>query len=498
MNNEYDIIIAGSGLGGLVCANILSKEGLKVCVLEKNATIGGCLQSFKRKGALIDTGIHYVGSLDDGQILNHYFKYMGIMNQLKMKRLDEDGFDIITIKGKRYCHAMGYERFIETLSSEFPEERSNIQKIVNRIKEIGDLINVDVLRKERSFSIPSGLQYFGVSAAKFIEECTSNNHLQNVIAGSSVLGGGEKEYASLYVFGMIANSNIESCYRFVDGTQQVADRLAECIRENGGEIYPNAEITRFIVKNDRIAGVEINGNDLLHAKNYISDIHPARTLDLLDKCKAIKKAYISRINLLRESLGIFSVSIVFKENAFEYLNRNYYYYDENDVWITPDYARHGVKKILFCNSASSTDKYAKVAHILEPMSWQEVEKWTGTTVGQRGEEYEQFKRRRAEQLIDYIDRRHPGLKNAIADYYTATPLTYRDYTATKNGSAYGIIKDFNNPLVTLLPITTRIPNLFFTGQNNNIHGMIGVVLTAMYTCAEFVGRSYLAKKVGDV
>jgi phytoene dehydrogenase-like protein len=185
-----------------------------------------------------------------------------------------------------------------------------------------------------------------------------------------------------------------------------------------------------------------------------------------------------------------------KKNTFPYLNRNYYYFDENNPWISPDYAKRRVRKVFFCTSASSaSDSYAKVVQILEPMYWSEVAGWEHTSIDKRGEEYTAFKQQRAEELIDYIEQFHPGLKQAVEDYSTSTPLTYRDYTGTREGSAYGIIKDYNNVLICLLPVKTKIPNLYITGQNNNVHGMIGVFLTAMYTCSEFVGAQYLAKKV---
>ena len=164
----------------------------------------------------------------------------------------------------------------------------------------------------------------------------------------------------------------------------------------------------------------------------------------------------------------------------------------------PDSRKEKKKKMLYCHAASTSEQYAPVANILEPMYWHEVEKWKDTTIGKRGKEYNELKQKRAEALIDYIDQRHPGLKNSIKNYYTTTPLTYRDYTATKEGSAYGIIKDFNKPYRTLLPTKTKISNLFFTGQNNNVHGMLGVILTAMYTCSEFIDVNYLAKKIGNV
>ena len=66
---RFDAVILGSGLGGLQCAYILAKNGMKVCVVEKNAALGGCLQSFRRGNDEFDTGFHYVGALGKGQIL---------------------------------------------------------------------------------------------------------------------------------------------------------------------------------------------------------------------------------------------------------------------------------------------------------------------------------------------------------------------------------------------------------------------------------------------
>ena len=495
---KYDIIIIGSGLGGLVCANILSKEGFRVCVLEKNSAFGGCLRSYIRKNRIIDTGIHYVGRLDCGQTLNQYFKYMGILDSLKLRRLDENGYDIIQLAGKEYKHAMGNENFIGTLSHSFPDERENIRNIVTQFKNVGDLISTETLRSQHLFS-GDVLPYFNTSASAFLKENTNNFALRNVIAGTAVLCGGEEENTSLYTFSTILHSNIESSYRFVDGSQQVADLLINKIREQGGIIRNLSEVTRLVVKNDRITGVEINKEEYIESDSFISGIHPASLLNILDKSTHIKKAYISHIHSLRNSTGFFTLSILLKENTFPYLNRNYYYLRDNNPWINPCYAKNKSRIVFFCTSATSeSDSYAKVVQIMEPMYWQEVKKWEHTSIENRGDEYKAFKQQKAEELIDYTSQFHPGLKQSIIDYSTSTPVTYRDYTGTCEGSAYGILKDYNNILTCLLPVKTKIPNLYITGQNNNVHGMIGVFLTAMYTCSEFIGAQYLAKKVADV
>ena len=160
--SKYDIIIIGSGLGGLECGAILSKEGFNVCVVEKNAQFGGCFQTYQRKGHLLDTGIHYVGSLDEGQVMNQYFRYFGIMDKLKIKRLDDAAFDTIYYKGKTYDYAMGYPQFIETICRSFPHEKENLKCYAEQLQAVGNLISVDHL-KQGTLAL-EGMKYFCTSA----------------------------------------------------------------------------------------------------------------------------------------------------------------------------------------------------------------------------------------------------------------------------------------------------------------------------------------------
>ena len=86
--NKKDVIIAGSGLGGLVCGYILAKNGYHVSIFEKNQQIGGCLQTFVRKGVKFDTGMHYIGSLDEGQLMHRLFKYLNLWEDVRLSPLD--------------------------------------------------------------------------------------------------------------------------------------------------------------------------------------------------------------------------------------------------------------------------------------------------------------------------------------------------------------------------------------------------------------------------
>jgi all-trans-retinol 13,14-reductase len=122
------------------------------------------------------------------------------------------------------------------------------------------------------------------------------------------------------------------------------------------------------------------------------------------------------------------------------------------------------------------------------MQMADVEQWKGTRVGHRGDDYEAFKKQKAERLLKALELEFPGLRDNIADYYTSTPLTYLDYTGTEGGSMYGIAKDVSLGTACRVPHRTRVPNVLQTGQNINSHGILGVMVGTIVTCTEILGQ----------
>ena len=123
MSNKYDVVIIGSGLGGLVCGYILAKNGLKVAIIEKHDIPCGCLQTFLRKGVKFETGMHYIGSMDEGQSLHRFFKYLSINDKIELSRLDEAGYDVVSYLGDRYAYANGHEAFTDKIGRASCRER---------------------------------------------------------------------------------------------------------------------------------------------------------------------------------------------------------------------------------------------------------------------------------------------------------------------------------------------------------------------------------------
>lgn len=494
---RFDVVIIGGGLGGLACGVMLSKEGLSVCVLEQHSVVGGCLQSFRREGRTLDTGMHYVGSLSEGQAMHQYLKYFGVVESLRLQKLDESGFDEFHFPdGTSYRHAMGYENFIETLAADFPEEREGLEALSKSIREVGELISPSVLLEGKISN--NGIRYMSDSAYQTICKHIKSEKLRNVLAGNSSLYAGDKSATSLYEYGMITHSNIEGAYAFVDGSQQLADALADVIKKNGGEVRLGAEVRKIYLEGNTAEYVETSDGERLQGKHIISSLHPAVTFSLLENNTVYKKAFFTRINSLKNTYGVFSTYILTKRGALRYVNRNSYMFNTQDVWeIESRYKGFNIPSVLMCMQPNYMSEHTEVVTLLTPMPLAHYQKWLDTKRKNRGDEYQDFKAQFSEAVIDFVSDFYPNLRSSIDKVYTASPLTYRDYTATPFGTAYGIVKDCRNPIVTHIPAKTRISNLLLTGQNINIHGCIGTTVSAAVTSSEILGVEYLSKKIGN-
>jgi all-trans-retinol 13,14-reductase len=129
------------------------------------------------------------------------------------------------------------------------------------------------------------------------------------------------------------------------------------------------------------------------------------------------------------------------------------------------------------------------------MNFEDVARWAGTKVGRRGADYEEFKQEKAEKLLDLLERQIPGTRQNIEHYYTSSPLTYSDYTGTERGSMYGVLRDCNESIHSLVSQRTRIPNLFQTGQNVNSHGILGVIIGSIITSGELLGVNSIVEQI---
>jgi len=501
LKKKYDVVIIGSGLGGLVSSIILAKEGYRVCVLEKNNQFGGNLQTFVRDKTIFDTGIHYIGGLSEGQNLYKYFKYLGIMDDLNLKKMDEDGFDIISFEddNTEFPHAQGYENFVDHLAEFFPDEKENIQNYCRKIIETCDSFPLYNLQAEGKYDS----DILAINAKDYIDEITDNKKLRAVLAGSNFLYAGIEDKSPFYVHALSVNSYIQSSWRCINGGSQITKQLIKQLKANGGEVFKYKEVVHFETEGNDVISAQMKDGSTVFADIFISNIEPKRTLEMVGEEK-FRKSFYSRIQSLEGVISAFSLYIVFKPETFPYINHNYYHFkDSSGVWTAHEYDENSWPKAYMASmNASKQDQWADGMTFITYMKYDEMKAWENTfnttaDKNDRGESYEEFKNRKAERFLEEIEIKFPGIRDKIHSIHTSTPLSYRDYIGGHNGNMYGYVKDSNNPMKTFISPKTKLNNLYLTGQSINMHGVLGVTIGAVVTCSEIIGKDYLVKKINE-
>ncbi|HEX9980498.1 MAG TPA: NAD(P)/FAD-dependent oxidoreductase [Flavobacterium sp.] len=500
MKERYDVVVAGSGLGGLVSAIILAKEGFSVCVLEKNNQFGGNLQTFVRDKTIFDTGIHYIGGLGEGENLYRYFKYIGIIDELELRKMDEDGFDIISFEDsdEEFPHAQGYENFIKNLAAHFPEEEENIRKYCAEVISTCDSFPLYNLKIGGKYDT----EILSVNAKELIDSVTTNKKLRAVLAGTNFLYAGIDEKSPFYVHALSVNSYIQSSWRCVNGGSQITKQLIKQLKKYGGETYKYKDVVKFDSEENRVTAAVMKDGSRVAADYFISNIDPKTTLKMVGE-HMFRKSFYSRIQSLEGGISAFSLYLVFKPETFKYINHNFYHFKNwEDVWTAHEYTDENWP-LAFMASMTAPKKgidWADGMTFITYMKYDEMNPWhdtynTTAEKNDRGETYEEYKARKAEKFLQAIEAKFPGIRDCIKSVHTSTPLSYRDYIGGYNGNMYGYVKDSNNPMKTFIAPKTKLDNLYLTGQSINMHGVLGVTIGAVVTCSEIVGKEYLVNKI---
>lgn len=497
----YDIVIVGSGLGGLLTAVILAKEGKSVCVLEQDKQIGGCLQTFSFEKKVFDSCVHYIGGLGEGHTLNKLFSYAGIMDKLTLKAYHENAFDKVAFGDEEieYPHAQGQANFIEQLLHYFPEEEKALQEYISTITKVGDHFPLYRLRQGDA-SEKDVVSNWELQAT--INRITNNARLQNVLTGNSLLYAGVKGKTPFYLHALVTESYIHSSHKVLPGSSQISKFLWQELQAHGGTIYRNTTVTKLVEENGLLSYAETNDGGRFYGHQFIANVHPKIVLDILDS-KIIRPAYRKRINNIEQTVSSYMLNLVVQPKTVKIQHHNLYWNATDNAMDAVNYKKWPSNYAVFFTEDKQNEGYAESVSILSYMNYNEVKAWEATTnrTGaemNRGDDYDEFKAIKNEQLLSKVLQRIPELKGNIIASKAATPLTYRDYTGAPEGGLYGNLKDVNKPAETTIATRTKIPNLLLTGQNVNLHGVLGVSITAVATSAELVGMEHILKKINAV
>lgn len=434
-------LVIGAGLGGLECGYLLASRGFDVTVLEQDNAPGGALRSFRRGDALFDTGFHCIGSMEDGGELRGLFAELGLEG---LPWVPMDGEEVV-VGGRSFFIPSGYDAARAALTECFPESASQISAYLS---ELG--------------TVASHREWLSESAFDFLCSRISDPLLRTVLSGTSLKMNLDPESLPLYVFARINDSFYRGGWRLSGGGQQIADTLVSGIEGLGGKVLCGARAVSVRADEGRAVAVETADGRSHEADFFISDLHPSTTAALVGQ--GFRKIYRSRLASLRNSFGMLTANIRLRPGVLPYENRNIYIYaDGADPWCPlPEDGSAQCAMVSF--GVPSEDGFARTLDILTPVSGEPSDKEA-----------------LAGALVDFVSDRLPLLKDSIDRIFVSTPSTWERYTGTPGGSAYGVMKDWQREMTTVISPRTPLENFFLTGQNLSLHGVLGTTKTAFRT-----------------
>lgn len=496
--DNYDVTIVGAGPAGLLCGNILAKEGMKVALLEKQPAAGGNLQGFSLHGKQFDTGIHYVGGALPGQPLHRYLDYFGLAPSDFFLPMETEGFDHIHIGDHEFRLAAGFDQFTKQLARSFPEAEKILCQYTRRLQEIATAFPLYNLQEpsgdhEKAFLSQGAATYYQQLAGNMRSPGTDVS-LAAVLAGNNFLYAGD-HCTPLHVAGLINHSFITGACRIRGGSTTLAEGLTKGFLAQGGTLSTRFEVAEIRPFKEGFSITSSSGSSV-RSRRVIAAIHPATALTMLP-AEMGRPVWRNRLSALENTVAAFTLFLTLKRGAISYLNYNIYYHADGNVWDEPrkSGAEWPAMFMLSTGKDPLAPDHSATVTLLTYMDWKEVDRWENTSSGNRGEEYKNFKEMRAALLLDKAEQVLPGLKRATEKMDIATPLTWRDYTGSPEGSMYGIKRDFHDPVTNRVLPQTKIPEFYFTGQNINLHGLLGVTISAVMTSGAILGMKSLLNKI---
>jgi len=492
---KYDFIVLGAGVSGMTTATILGKHGYRVALVEKSKKIAPLLRGFWRSGVHFDTGFHYTGGLGSGEILDTYFRYLGISNQIEKVPFDPEGFDIFRIVslGSEFRFPYGYRRIQDKLCEQFPEEKDAIKRYLEAVEETFD--SSPFLNLDQRFHMDSALQKFqGPSLATFLNQLTQNELLQSILSMHCLLYGVSPEEVSFTNHALIVGSYYKSVCGIKGGGWSIVRAFEAELNKIGIDIYCGHGVKRVLFSSaGSVLGVELENKEILESNHCITTLHPQILLQIVPD-HLFRPVYKKRLRTFEETPSAFMlfglceppIEILKKRNFFICPNTDCvsFFDKSNDFLSFPIYIASGH------NVHNKCTKQAVI--VITPGYMEQVAKWKETFIGNRTSDYCLFKNKMMQIIQNYLASVCPELGQKINYIDSATPLTLRDYTNTPFGSLYGIKHKIGqyNPM----PVT-KLKGLFLAGQAIVAPGVLGAMVSSFLVCGLILGHNHLRSEL---
>lgn len=522
IKKDYDAIVIGSGIGGLSVAAILAREGKRILVLEKHYTAGGYTHVFKRRGYEWDVGIHYVGEVHRPFTeISRLFKYI-TNGKLEWEEMGEV-YDKIIFGKKVYDFPKGKEEFREKMKEYFPapkdqEAIDTYLELIYKSQKSGRMFFVEKAVPQMMSTVLGGLmrrkmvQYSRKTTLEVLREITDNEELIGVLCGQYGDYGMTPAQSSFSIHSMVVKHFMNGGSYPIGGSARIVETVSPIIAAGGGIILTNADVQEIVVENNKATGVRMADGQVLSAPIIISSAGIMNTYQRLlsEPVRTQHKLHL-QTDKISPSAAHLCLYVGFKHTAEELgLEKpNLWIYPEggydHDLNVQkfvddPDNAPLPVVYISFpgAKDPDFTNRYPgrSTLEIITIAPYDIFKKWEDKRWKKRGEEYEAYKEKFAQRLLDKLYEYVPQTEGKVDYYELSTPLSTRHFCNYEQGEIYGIDHDPQRYDQRFLRAHTPVKNLYLTGQDIVSCGIGGALAAGMLT-AIAITKKDLSKKIRE-